>query len=96
MRWYRRAAEGGNHVAAVALGLLILSSGEPDPDEALRWLSDPASRGYAQAQYGMGLLALRAADHARARLWFAKAATQGHAGARSALASAGAADHAAA
>jgi TPR repeat protein len=86
MRWYRVAAEGGNDVAATALGLLLVSGTEPDPGEARRRLSGPAARGFAHAQYGMGLLGLRVDDKTRARFWLSKASAQGHAGARAALA----------
>ena len=62
---------------------------EPDPAQAQRWLAGPAARGYAHAQYGLGLLCLRgpgaARDDARAEFWLSKAAAQGHTVARSAL-----------
>jgi TPR repeat protein len=86
MRWYRTAADGGNDVAATALGLLLVSGPEPDPGEAQRRLSGPAARGFAPAQYGMGLLALGIGDKVRARFWLGKASAQGHAGARAARA----------
>ena len=88
MRWYRVAAEGGNDIAATALSLLLMSGegAEPDPAQAQRWLSGPAARGNAHAQYGLGLLLLRSRDQGRAAFWLAKAADQGHTGARSALA----------
>jgi len=70
--------------------LLLSGEGaEPDPAQAQRWLSGPAARGYAHAQYGLGLLCLRGpsdtVDVGRAELWLSKAAAQGHPGARSAL-----------
>ncbi|HKX09769.1 MAG TPA: tetratricopeptide repeat protein [Stellaceae bacterium] len=86
MRWYRTAAEGGNDVAATALGLLLMGGTSPDLGEAQRRLSGPAARGFAHAQYGMGLLALRVDDKTRAKFWLSKASAQGHAGARAALA----------
>lgn len=88
MRWYRIAAESGNDVAAAALGLLLISgeTAAPDLAEAQRWLGGPAARDFAHAQYGLGLLAIRMTDESRARFWLGKAATQGHAGARAALA----------
>jgi hypothetical protein len=98
MRWYRAAAEGGNDVAASALGLLLMSGegAAADPEQAQRWLGGPAARGHAHAQYGLGLLFLRARDQGRAELWLAKAAAQGHAGAQSTLARLKPADGAAA
>lgn len=86
MRWYRTAADGGNDVAAAALGLLLMSGKNLDPGEAQRRLSGPAARGIAHAQYGMGLLAMRIGDKARAKFWLSKSSAQGHAGARAALA----------
>ena len=87
MRWYRLAAEGGNDVAATALGLLLISSESTQPDfaGAQRWLIGPATRGFAHAQYGMGLRALRMRDNARARFWLEKAADKGHPAARTVL-----------
>ena len=86
MRWYRKAAEAGNDVAATALGLLLLSGSEREPSEAHRWLNGPAARGFTHAQYGMGLLALKLRDDARAKFWLSKAAAQGHAAAQTTLA----------
>lgn len=85
MRWYRTAAEGGNEVAATALGLLLMGGPNPDLGESRRRLSEPAARGFAHAQYGVGLLALRIDDKARAKFWLSKASAQGHTGARAAL-----------
>ncbi len=86
MGWYRKAAEAGNDVAATALGLLLLNGAERECGEAQRWLNGPAARGFAHAQYGMGLLAVKLRDDARAKFWLGKAAQQGHAAAQSTLA----------
>lgn len=91
MRWYQIAADGGNDVAATALGLLLINGNGTGPDilaQAQRRLSGPAARGFAHAQYGMGLLALGSGDKARAKFWLSKASAQGHGGAQAALAGA--------
>ena len=85
LRWYRRAAEQGNHDAEAALGrLYYLGSGAPrDASLALIWYDKAAKAGQPDALAGMGLLEhdgdLAEPNYVEAAKWMTLAAERGNA-----------------
>ena len=79
--WLRQAAEQGNIVAQVELGVVFDKT--QDYAQAFTWYSKAAERGNARAQYNLGLCYLNGEsvpkDTARALDLFRKAADQGDA-----------------
>jgi hypothetical protein len=87
------AAQKGDARAQYALALRLRSEEGGNITQSLNWQRQAAMGGYAEAQYGLGLLFANgqylARDTDRARDWFQRAAAQGHVAARLALLSLG-------
>jgi TPR repeat protein len=84
MRWYERAAEGGNAKAQFYLGVLLESGarGAADPAAAAAgWFRKAAEQGHTEAQYRLGLVVFQGRgvkrDRNEAAQWFEAAATGG-------------------
>jgi TPR repeat protein len=91
IEWYRRAAEQGEAISQVNLGLMY-SSGQGVPQDyaqAVVWYRAAAEQGNATAQNNLGTLYYNGQgvpkDYAQALVWYRKAADQGNAGAKSNL-----------
>jgi len=95
MQWARRSVDQGNVGAMYFIGTMFVFGDRipktvADPDqEAARWYFEAASRGHADAEYGLGLLFLAGKgvvqDQEEAMKWIRRAADHGHGGARSFL-----------
>jgi tetratricopeptide (TPR) repeat protein len=77
--WYRRAATLGDTSAALNLGILCDTTGEPD--EAIDWYQRAAADGEPKAMYNLGMLHARRAqarnhppDLVEAERWLTRAA----------------------
>jgi hypothetical protein len=94
-QWLSKAANQGHAKAQYALAMLYRGSDSPEAlQRSITWHQKAAQSGYAEAQYGLGLLYANGQyveqDPAQARVWFQKAASQGHVAAKLALLSQGA------
>jgi hypothetical protein len=76
VRWYRLAAEQGNALAQVKLGLMY-DKGQgvaQDYTEAVRWYRLAAEQGDASAQFNLGLMYYAGQgvpqDYIQAHMWF--------------------------
>jgi hypothetical protein len=58
VKWYRRAAEGGDRYAQYNLSVMLLKGQgtAPDTEEAFRWCSAAAEQGLPEAQVQLGEL----------------------------------------
>ena len=80
LRWFRLAADRGDAVAQLSLGLMYADGrGVPqDHDEAAKWYRRAADRGNPQAQYNLGLWYAKGdggpPNKVRAHMWFNLAA----------------------
>lgn len=97
---YRHAARRGEPKAALAIGRMYDPEGfdpsrsafaAPDADQAASFYEQAAEKGDAEAQFRLGRVLLSGrtsgeADAERGALWLQRAAAQGNAGARAALA----------
>lgn len=93
LEWARKSARQGNTDGMFFAGTIymfgeVVPKEAEDPDrEAAVWLFQAASRGHADAEYGLGLLFLAGKgvvqDNAEAMKWIRRAADHGHTGARS-------------
>lgn len=93
MQLARRSAAAGNVDAMYFIGTMYVFGDKvpgtvTDPDvEAAKWFFEAASRGHADAEYGLGLLFLAGKgvvqSHDEALKWIGLAAEHGHAGAKS-------------
>lgn len=93
----KKFAEKGDSVAQYNLGLsyleenVLMGAGQPDAEQANKWLRAAAEQGNVDAQYMLGLFYLtgkQAAFHqdlVEARKWLVKASAQGNSGAESLL-----------
>lgn len=89
-RWLTQSASQNNSRAQYALAMFYRSEeGGNDINQSLNWQRKAAQAGYAEAQYGLGLLYANGQyvtqDATQARIWFQKAADQGHVAANLAL-----------
>ena len=81
----KEAAEQGNAIAQLELGLMHANGEGVDQDdaEAVKWWRKAAGQGHAEAQYNLGIMYAsgkgEARDYVEAVKWFRKAADQGHA-----------------
>ena len=95
LEWARKSAEQGNLDAMFFVGnIYIFGDKVPaitdDPDlEAAKWFFEAASRGHAEAEYGLGLLFLAGKgvvqSNDEAMTWIRRAAEHGHTGAKNFL-----------
>jgi hypothetical protein len=82
---YRKAAEQGDALAQLHLGLMYEEGkgGQQDYNEALKWFRKAADQGNAPAQYNLGLIYEKGEripqNYAEAMNWYRKAAEQGNA-----------------
>jgi TPR repeat protein len=89
---FRKGAERNQRVAQFNLAVMLLDveGGQPDPTAGLHWLQKSASGGFARAQYALGLLHERGELVPRsltdATIWYRKAAEQGYRDAQVSLA----------
>jgi uncharacterized protein len=74
-RWYRRAAEGGSHLAMESLAFLLHVRG--GTQEALHWWHCAASEGSAEAAYSLGSALEELGDPVGAERWYRVAAGAG-------------------
>jgi TPR repeat protein len=80
LRWFRLAADRGDAIAQLSLGLMYADGrGVPqDNDEAAKWYRRAADQGNPQAQYNLGLWYAKGdggpPDKVRAHMWFNLAA----------------------
>jgi hypothetical protein len=87
----RRAAERGDHLAQLSIGMKYKMGTDvaQDDQEAVRWFRKAAEQGNSLAQWWMGFAYLSgegiAADHSEAAKWYRLAAEQGNALAQVAL-----------
>jgi TPR repeat protein len=85
VEWYRKAAEKGNHVAQVNLGIMYEKGHGVAKDEAraVEWYRKAAEKGNARAQFALGLMYTNGhgvgRDEGKAVEWYRKAAEQGYA-----------------
>ncbi|MGE4318586.1 MAG: DUF1566 domain-containing protein [Deferribacterales bacterium] len=79
--WLTRAAETGMSEAMNALGNMYEQSEEPDYTAAISWFSAGADKGYAYAQYNLGMMIKNGLgtvkDMETANTWIGMAAAQG-------------------
>ena len=81
--WYRKAAEQGDAVAQVNLGVMY-RDGQGVPQDyaaAVSWYRKAAEQGYANAQFNLGLMYANGQgvpqDYVTAHMWFNLAAASG-------------------
>ncbi|KXS08868.1 HCP-like protein, partial [Gonapodya prolifera JEL478] len=84
VKWFKKAAEEQNFpVAKVLLAeCYLLGLGvEENLEQAIRYLSDVAQDGNADAQFNMGMVCEHQNNFDGAKSWYKEAVKQGHAGA---------------
>lgn len=73
--WYERAANAGIPMALNWMGLKEIENG--NENKAFKYFMEAAQKGYANAQYNVGLYYYKAQQYDAAKTWLTKAAGQG-------------------
>ena len=82
-----RAEQGDVKAQAELCGKYTVTGDAEPPDTAtaVKWCRNAAEEGYAEGQFGLGVMLSLGQNNAEAAKWFHRAAEQGHARAQAAL-----------